>query len=159
MNLFFLVVSWASSQANVASQIWKKKSFCEAIFKSLDQKLLGDTQVEILVIRVNNSKIFLPYQFNFDNNIITLDRFVLACDYNRIRKKFDMASLPEGETYVPSFNIGCDDSAYVLKSEHTFTLGTPNVAPSMRNFHEDKVSIKVIRSFGGGKTNNYFIRT
>jgi hypothetical protein len=37
------------------------------------------------------------------------DRFILASNYKRIRTRLDMASLPEGETYVPSLNTAPDD--------------------------------------------------
>ena len=32
------------------------------------------------------------------------DRFVLASKYQRIRVKYDMASLPDGEEYIPNYN-------------------------------------------------------
>ena len=92
------------------------------------------------------------------------DRFILASDYKRIREKYDQASLPEGEKYVPNFNISPDDSAYILKSELTFNPARLDMPPSMQKFYEDKVPTRAIRKFKFGlmgveKSTTYFIRS
>ena len=58
------------------------------------------------------------------------DRFVLASDYQRIRAKYDMALLPEGEEYHPNYNIAHDDLAYVIKSELTVNTTTFSTSPT-----------------------------
>lgn len=92
------------------------------------------------------------------------ERFVLASDYERIRQKYDMASLPEGETYVPSFNIAPGSSAYVVKSELTINPEALNMPLRMQNFFVERVPTRAIRSFQFGlqgveREIKYFIRS
>jgi hypothetical protein len=61
-----------------------------------------------------------------------------------------MASLPERESYKPSYNIVPDDSANVFKYEHTFNLEALRVPLSMRSFYEDKVPTNATRLFRFG---------
>jgi putative SOS response-associated peptidase YedK len=92
------------------------------------------------------------------------ERFVLASDYNRIRKKFDMASLPQDEEYIPSFNIAMDDSAYVVKSEQTINTNALEMPLALQSFFQDKIPTRAIRSFKFGlleveHQTKYFIRS
>lgn len=42
------------------------------------------------------------------------DRLILASNYNRITRRFNMASLPDAASYEPSFNIEAGDKTYVI---------------------------------------------
>ncbi len=42
------------------------------------------------------------------------DRFILASDFRRVAKRYDMARMEEGLQYQPNYNIGFGDDAYVL---------------------------------------------
>jgi putative SOS response-associated peptidase YedK len=91
-------------------------------------------------------------------------RFVLASDYNRIRQKFDMASLPQDEEYIPSFNIAPNDSAYVVKSEQTINTKALDMPLALQSFFQDKIPTRAIRSFKFGlqgveRNTKYFIRS
>lgn len=74
---------------------------------------------------------------------------LLAIDYKRIRERFDQASLPDGEEYVQSYNIGYD-STYIIKSELTFNPDALNMPTSMQNFYQDKIPTRAIRKFKFG---------
>jgi putative SOS response-associated peptidase YedK len=92
------------------------------------------------------------------------ERFVLASDYDRIRQKFDMASLPEGEEYVQSFNISPNDSTYVVKSEQTINTKALDMPSALQSFFQDKMPTRAIRSFQFGlqgveRDTKYFIRS
>ena len=91
------------------------------------------------------------------------DRFVLASNYNRIQSRYDMASLQEGETYIPSFNIVPDSGAYVIIPEHNIQPSLLPFSPSMQSYFEEKKPNISIRSFmfglqGVERDTKYFIR-
>lgn len=91
------------------------------------------------------------------------ERFALASNYDSIQKRFDMASLPEGEEYSPSFNIALGGSAYVVVSELNVQSSQLNIAPRLRSYFEESKPTKAIRSFRFGlqgveKEKKYFIR-
>jgi putative SOS response-associated peptidase YedK len=92
------------------------------------------------------------------------ERFVLASNYDRIRQKYDMASLPEGEEFLPSYNITMDAYSYVVKYELTINPEALDMPLKMRNFYKEKVPTCAIRSFKFGlqgveRDTKYFIRS
>lgn len=78
------------------------------------------------------------------------DRYVLASSYQRIRAKFDMASLPEGEEYIPAYNLAPGSPAYVLISGLNTNSDTRNLIPILQSYFEERKPTKVIRAFQWG---------
>jgi len=78
------------------------------------------------------------------------ERFILASDYKRIRSKYDMASLPKGEEYIPSYNIAPGASAYVIIPGLNESPERNEMNPVLRAYFEERKPSKVIRSFRFG---------
>ncbi|KJF45393.1 SOS response-associated peptidase [Draconibacterium sediminis] len=78
------------------------------------------------------------------------DRYILASSYQRIRSKFDMASLPEGEEYIPSYNIAPGHTAYVIIPGLNESPERNGMNPVLKAFFEERKPSKVIRSFNFG---------
>ncbi|MDX8340557.1 SOS response-associated peptidase [Draconibacterium sp. IB214405] len=78
------------------------------------------------------------------------NRYVLASSYQRIRSKFDMASLPEGEEYIPSYNIAPGNNAYVIIPGLNESAEIHGMSPVIRAYYEERKPSKVIRSFSFG---------
>jgi putative SOS response-associated peptidase YedK len=92
------------------------------------------------------------------------DRLILASKYQRIREKFDMAALPEGEEYLPSYNIAPNDNAYVLVPELTFNSEMLTMPKAMQSYFIEKMPTRAIRHFKFGlegveRETKYFIRS
>lgn len=92
------------------------------------------------------------------------DRFVLASKYQRIRERYDMASLPEGEEYVPNCNIIAGNNTYVLVPETTYNQQTQDIPKALQSYFADRVPARAIKSFKWGlegieKQTKYFIRS
>lgn len=92
------------------------------------------------------------------------DRFVLASKYERIRERYDQASLPEGDVFLPSYNIAQGDYSYVVISEPTTNIQTSIMPTALQSFFHDKAPTRAIKSFQFGlngveKSTKYFIRS
>lgn len=92
------------------------------------------------------------------------DRFILASSCERIMKKYNLASLPEGETYVPSYNIAPNDNAYVLLLEPNRNSEALPMTKAQQSFFPERRPVQAIRSFKFGldgveHETKYFIRS
>ncbi len=75
-----------------------------------------------------------------------------------------MASLPEGEVFVPSFNIAPDDEAYVLLPELTLNPESLTTNKVLQTIFMEQTPTRVIRKMQFGllgveKQTKYFIRS
>ncbi len=92
------------------------------------------------------------------------DRFVLASNYERIRKKFNITSLPDGQNYVPSCNIAPNDNSWVIILEQPLNPEAIAGPPDVQAALSERRQAQVIRSFKFGlegieKGTKYFIRS